>query len=76
MTRLDLDSEETAVLRQVMERYLSDLRMEITDTDRKDYREMLKAQRRSLEGILDRLGPSRRGPRRGRPGLRASWRRG
>ena len=57
MTRLDLDSEETAVLRQVMERYLSDLRMEITDTDRKDYREMLKAQRRALEGILDRLGP-------------------
>jgi len=57
MTRLDLDSEETAVLRQVVERYLSDLRMEITDTDRQDYREMLKAQKRSLEGILERLGP-------------------
>lgn len=57
MTRLDLDSQETNVLRQVVERYLSDLRMEITDTDRQNYREMLKEQKRTLEGILERLGP-------------------
>jgi len=60
MVHLDLNENETAVVRQMIERYLSDLRMEITDTDRQDYREMLKERKRVLERVLGELGPEQR----------------
>lgn len=57
MIELDLTPEETETLCQVLDSYLSDLRMEIADTDRQDFREMLKARKgviiKVLEGLQD-----------------------
>ena len=45
MVTLDLDPDERQILKEVLESYLSDLRMEIADTDRMDFREMLKERK-------------------------------
>ncbi len=55
MTRLELTSQEAALLAQALETYLSDLRMEIADTDRHDFREELKRQETILRSLMDRL---------------------
>ncbi|HTT69541.1 MAG TPA: hypothetical protein VMF70_16060 [Gemmatimonadales bacterium] len=55
MAQLDLTAEEAAVLRQALESYLSDLRMEITDTERMEYREELKRQEEILTRLEERL---------------------
>ncbi len=55
MTRLELTPEESDLLRQALETYLSDLRMEIADTDRMDFREALKRQEVALRGVADRI---------------------
>jgi hypothetical protein len=57
MHTLELSSEEAYVLREALESYLSDLRMEIADTDRKDFREQLKHRRELLERVADALAP-------------------
>jgi hypothetical protein len=57
MHRLELTSEEAYVLRETLQGYLSDLRMEIADTDRKDFRDQLKHRREVLERITDALTP-------------------
>ncbi|GAB4246603.1 hypothetical protein [Deferrisoma sp.] len=61
MVQLELTQSEAAVLKEVLEYALSELRMEIADTDRKDFREQLKAQKEALTGILERLGAERQG---------------
>lgn len=53
--RIDLSDVEAATLRDALDSYLSDLRMEIADTDRMDFREGLKERRKILEGLLQRL---------------------
>jgi hypothetical protein len=58
MQRLDLSSEEAYVLRETLESYLSDLRMEIADTDRLDYREQLKHRKTILDRIARGLAPT------------------
>ncbi len=55
MVTLDLTEDEAKVLRIVIDSYLSDLRMEIADTDRKDFREMLKHRKQVLIKVLDEL---------------------
>ena len=50
---INLSGVETEMLQEVLEGYLSDLRMEIVNTDRAAYREMLKERRQTLEHILD-----------------------
>ncbi len=55
MAQLELSEEETRTLVQVLDYVLSELRMEIADTDRKDFREGLKAQKQTLSAILHRL---------------------
>ena len=56
MIELDLDDEERAILKTVLESYLSDLRMEIADTDRQDFREMLKERKAVLIKVQKALG--------------------
>lgn len=58
MIQIDLTGEETEILRAVLESYLSDLRMEIADTDRMDFREGLKHRKAVLMKVLDGLGQS------------------
>ena len=58
MIQIDLTADERATLRTVLESYLSDLRMEIADTDAMDFREMLKERKQVIQKVLDVLGGS------------------
>jgi hypothetical protein len=52
MLHLDLTSEEHDILSHLLEDALSDLRMEIADTDLFDYREMLKRRKAAIAKVL------------------------
>lgn len=58
MVDLHLDDEARQVLADTLEIYLSDLRMEISHTDRLDFRNMLKKKRSILESVLQQLRPA------------------
>jgi hypothetical protein len=58
MVQLPLTREESDTLREVIESYLSDLRMEIADTDSMDFREGLKQRERFLTKLLKQLEPA------------------
>ena len=55
MIHLNLTNEEKDILAEVLENDISDLRMEITDTDNKDFREALKKQKEVLKNVLETL---------------------
>jgi hypothetical protein len=55
MIHLELDEEETALLKQTLEDCLSDLRGEIADTHSLDYKAMLKGKKVLLIKIQDAL---------------------
>ena len=55
MVTLSLTEKERMMLADVVENYLSELRMEIGDTDSKDYRDMLKLRKEILVKILSTL---------------------
>ena len=56
MICLDLSSHERSVLIEVLEGVLSDLRIEIADTDQTDWKEGLKARRAVLVKVREALG--------------------
>ncbi len=60
--QVDLTGEEREILRTVLESYLSDLRMEISNTDSKDFREMLKQRKEVVRKVLDAVGGAPAGP--------------
>lgn len=51
MVRLDLSPEQASVLEEVLESLLSDLRMEISATDRKPWRDSLKHRAEMLDDV-------------------------
>ena len=55
MARIELTADEAAKLSEVLQSYLSDLRMEIADTESLDFREDLKKTEALLNRILERL---------------------
>jgi len=55
MIQLDLTKEEKDILIGILEDDLSDLRMEIADTDNMDFREKLKNQKAVLQKVLETL---------------------
>ena len=55
MVLINFSSEELTMLKEILESYLSDLRMEIADTDKKDFRDVLKKRERFLNEMLDLL---------------------
>ena len=55
MTALDLNEQEREALSGVLDDYVSDLRMEISNTDSQDFRDELKKREALLMGILERL---------------------
>ena len=55
MISLDLNSDEQQILVEVLENYISDLTMEISDTDRLEFREMLKSKRRAVVKVINAL---------------------
>ncbi len=52
---ITLQPKELDLVRQVLANYLSDLRMEIADTDDHDYREGLKDNEAIIKSVLNRL---------------------
>ena len=56
MITLDLTPDEREQLTEVLQVALSELRMEIADTDRQDFREMLKERKRVLNKVLEAIG--------------------
>jgi hypothetical protein len=52
MISLDLSSVECEILADVLASYLSDLRMEIADTDSMDFRDRLKQRKSVVEKVL------------------------
>ena len=55
MLHLDLTTEEQQTLAYLLEECISDLRMEIVDTDSVDYKEMLKHRKHVLTKLLQAL---------------------
>jgi hypothetical protein len=55
MTQLELTEKQQQILSEVLEITLSDLSMEISHTDQKDYRDELKQRREALSSILEAL---------------------
>lgn len=55
MAQITLTQEEAAVLRGVLNSYLSDLRMEIANTDSMQFRENLKREEVFLKKLLQQL---------------------
>ncbi|MFP4438420.1 MAG: hypothetical protein ACLFVO_14350 [Chloroflexaceae bacterium] len=59
MIQIELAPEEAAMLQTILDDYLSDLRMEIAGTDRKDFREELKQRRDVIVKVMTLLQPER-----------------
>ena len=55
MIRVDFTPEEKDILKSMLSNDVSDLRMEIADTDRKDYREIIRQQKEILQKLMDAL---------------------
>jgi len=58
MVRIELSAQEAQELSGILEDYLSDLRMEIVDTDSPDFREGLKRRKELLSRVVDQLKAS------------------
>lgn len=55
MIELKLTNEEAGDLKDVLTSYLSELRMEISDTDKYEFRQELKKKEKFLADLLDRI---------------------
>jgi len=53
--RLDVNHEEALALKEALDSYISELGMEIADTDLKDFRERLKERKLALMAVRERL---------------------
>ena len=58
MVKIDMTTEEKGILLDVLENYISDLRMEIADTDKSDFKEKLRTKKDVLNTILSKLQKS------------------
>lgn len=54
---IPIEEEDVFHLRIVLDSYLSDLRMEISSTERREYRQMLRTREAALMRTLARLAP-------------------
>jgi hypothetical protein len=59
MAQLNLTPEEQSIVVEALESFLSDLRMEIADTEKKTMREVLKNQEKVINKVLDALRPGK-----------------
>ena len=55
MFRLELAENELQALREALQSFLSELRTEVSHTDRQAYRQQLREQEDVLKGVLARL---------------------
>jgi hypothetical protein len=52
---IELTIEEAKILKEALTSHISELGMEIADTDRKDFRDHLKRRKAILMGLVDKL---------------------
>ncbi len=57
MIQLELTDDEQGILKKALESYISDLRMEIADTDNMDFRNKLKEKEQVLNKVVERIAP-------------------
>jgi len=55
MVHIELTSQEAAGLREILERYLLDLKVEIADTDDKEFRNYLRERQELMRSVIHRL---------------------
>ncbi|WP_029214530.1 hypothetical protein [Kallotenue papyrolyticum] len=55
MIRLELTTEDARILYDALQSYVSDLRMEIANTDAYDFRQSLKQREEVLRRIMEQL---------------------
>ncbi len=55
MRHFELSDDQVQVLHEILEHHLSELRMEIANTDDRDYRRYLRGRIEFLEGFVPRL---------------------
>jgi hypothetical protein len=55
MSQIEMSAEEQGLVKEILEGYLSDLRMEVADTDSQDFREGLKTKEELVKGLLKRF---------------------
>lgn len=55
MVTVELTQEDAYVLKDVLETVLSDIRMEICDTDSVDFRDGLKREKNALQRLISQL---------------------
>ncbi len=55
MLVIELKEDEVRMLKEILSDYLSDLRMEIADTDQGNFREELKKKEEFIKSLLSRL---------------------
>jgi len=60
---LELNTEEARILTDVLNDYVSDLRMEVANTDSMEVRDELKRREAFLKDLLRRLGAGKETPR-------------
>ena len=58
MTTIELTPQEGEVLAEILESYVSDLRMEIAGTERIAMRKMMKEKEEIAKELLARLAPT------------------
>jgi hypothetical protein len=59
MVQLTLTDQDATTLKKALQTYLSDLRMEVADTDAQDFREGLKQEEAVITRLVDELGGDR-----------------
>jgi len=55
MPTLDLTSAQASLLKEILKTDLGDLRMEISDTDLKSFRDKLKEKEEVIKQLIERL---------------------
>lgn len=55
MTQLEISTEEMALLRRILDSYVTDLRSEIHHTDNRDFRQTLKHEDEVLRCLIQRM---------------------
>ena len=65
MDQIEFTQVEMGMLREILQRYLSEVIMEIAHSDRKDFREFLNRRREFMEDCIRRLDREQAGKREG-----------
>ncbi len=55
MIKIELTLEEARILKESLSSVISELGMEIADTDQKDFRDHIKTRKAILVGVMDKI---------------------